>query len=73
MNKEMTIEESNQKLKELLSLLEDKSIPLNKAMEIYKEAALTLDFCYKSLDKAQGEINDINEKIEQIRQSRGDL
>lgn len=73
MNKEMTIEESNQKLKELLSLLEDKSIPLNKAMEIYKKAALTLDSCYKSLDKAQGEINDINEKIEQIRQSRGDL
>lgn len=72
-SKDMTIEELNKKLREQLSLLEDKSIPLNKAMEIYKESALTLDLCYKALDKAQGEINDINEQIEKIRQSRGEL
>ena len=65
-SKDMTIEELNKKLRELLSSLEDKSIPLNKAMEIYKESAITLDLCYKALDKAQ-------EQIEKIRQSRGEL
>ena len=72
-SKDMTIEELNKKLRELLSSLEDKSLPLNTALEIYKESAITLDLCYKALDKAQGEISDINEQIEKIRQTRGEL
>lgn len=67
MNKELTIEELNQKLKTQLAKLEDKNIPINEAMEIYKEAALTLDDCYKALDKAQGQLTLINQEIERIR------
>ena len=64
MNKELTIEELNEKLKTLLNKLEDKSTPLDQALEIYKEAALTLEECYKSLDKAKGQLLDVNEEIE---------
>lgn len=73
MSKELTIEELNEKLKSQLAKLEDKTTPLNEAMEIYKEAALTLDECYKALDKAQGQLIDINQQIEGIRASRGEL
>ncbi len=73
MNKELTIEELNEKLKTLLNKLEDKSTPLDQALEIYKEAALTLEECYKSLDKAKGQLLDVNEEIEKIRAGRGEL
>jgi exodeoxyribonuclease VII small subunit len=68
-----TIEELNNKLKEQLALLEDRNLPINKAMEVYKEAALTLDECYKALDMAKGEMIDINERIENLRAERGEI
>ncbi len=70
---EPTIEEAIKILREKLAVLEDKSVPLNKAMEVYKEAAVALEDCYKSLDKAQGEMTDINEQIEKLRSMRGEL
>ncbi len=70
---EPTIEETIKILREKLAVLEDKSVPLNKAMEVYKEAAIALEDCYKSLDKAQGEMTDINEQIEKLRSMRGEL
>lgn len=73
MSKELTIEEANEKLKEQIALLEDKSLPLNKAMEIYKDAALTLEQCYKALDGIQGELTDINDRIEKLSQNREDM
>lgn len=73
MNNELTIEELTSKLKSLLAKLEDNSIPLNDAMVVYKEAALTLEQCYNSLDKAKGQLSDINEEIDKIRGMREDL
>lgn len=53
MSSELTIEELTAKLKSQLAKLEDNSIPLNEAMEVYREAAITLEQCYDSLDKAK--------------------
>lgn len=72
-NKELTIEEANSRLRSQLAKLEDKTVPLNEAMEIYREAAISLEECYKALDRAQGEMIDINEQIELLRAQRGEL
>ena len=42
MSSELTIEELTAKLKSQLAKLEDNSIPLNVAMKVYREAAITL-------------------------------
>ena len=68
MSSELTIEELTAKLKSQLAKLEDNSIPLNEAMEVYREAAITLEQCYDSLDKAN-----INEEIDKLRMKRDEL
>lgn len=73
MSSELTIEELTAKLKSQLAKLEDNSIPLNEAMEVYREAAITLGQCYDSLDKAKGHLSDINEEIDKLRMKRDEL
>lgn len=73
MSSELTIEELTAKLKSQLAKLEDNSIPLNEAMKVYREAAITLEQCYDSLDKAKGHLSDINEEIDNLRMKRDEL
>lgn len=73
MSSELTIEELTAKLKSQLAKLEDNSIPLNEAMEVYREASITLEQCYDSLDKAKGHLSDINEEIDKLRMKRDEL
>ncbi len=73
MSSELTIEELTAKLKSQLAKLEDNSIPLNEAMEVYREAAITLEQCYDSLDKAKGHLSDINAEIDKLRMKRDEL
>ena len=73
MSSELTIEELTAKLKSQLAKLEDNSIPLNEAMEVYIEAAITLEQCYDSLDKSKGHLSDINEEIDKLRMKRDEL
>lgn len=73
MSSELTIEELTAKLKSQLAKLEDNSIPLNEAMEVYREAVITLEQCYDSLDKAKGHLSDINEEIDKLRMKRDEL
>ena len=73
MSSELTIEELTAKLKSQLAKLEDNSIPLNEAMEVYREAAITLEHFYDSLDKAKGHLSDINEEIDKLRMKRDEL
>ena len=73
MSSELTIEELTAKLKSQLAKLEDNSIPLNEAMEVYREAAITLEQCYDSLDQAKGHLSDINEEIDKLRMKRDEL
>ena len=60
MSSELTIEELTAKLKSQLAKLEDNSIPLNEAMEVYREAAITLEQCYDSLDRSSFLLQDRN-------------
>ena len=73
MSSELTIEELTAKLKSQLAKLEDNSIPLNETMEVYRGAAITLEQCYDSLDKAKGHLSDINEEIDKLRMKRDEL
>ena len=73
MSSELTIEELTAKLKSQLAKLEDNSIPLNEAMEVYREAEITLEQCYDSLDKAKGHLSDINEEIDKLRMKRDEM
>lgn len=60
----MTFEEKNDRLKEIVSLLQDKNTTLTMAMSLYKEGTKLSKECLKDLKTAKGKIIDIQEFIE---------
>lgn len=57
----MTYEESVSRLKEVVSLLENGGLPLDKTLDLYKEGvALTVD-CKKQLEAAKLQVTTVTE------------
>lgn len=73
MNKKMTFEEANAKLEEIVNNMENKSLTLLESVEQYAQACELLAFCMKELESCKGQIEDINERIQRIRNGEGDL
>lgn len=73
MNKKMTFEEANAKLEEIVNNMENKSFTLQESVEQYAQACELLAFCMKELESCKGQIEDINERIQRIKNGEGDL
>ena len=73
MNKKMTFEEANTKLEEIVNNMENKSLNLQESVEQYAQACELLAFCMKELESCKGQIEDINERIQRIKNGDGDL
>ena len=73
MNKKMTFEEANAKLEEIVNNMENKSLTLQESVEQYAQACELLAFCMKELESCKGQIEDINERIQLIKNGDGDL
>lgn len=73
MNKKMTFEEANAKLEEIVNNMENKSLTLQESVEQYAQACELLAFCMRELESCKGQIEDINERIQRIKNGDGDL
>ena len=73
MNKKMTFEEANAKLEEIVNNMENKSLTLQESVEQYAQACELLAFCMKELESCKGQIEDINERKQRIKNGEGDL
>lgn len=73
MNKKMTFEEANAKLEEIVNNMENKSLTLQESVEQYALACELLAFCMKELESCKGQIEDINERIQRIKNGEGNL
>lgn len=73
MNKKMTFEEANAKLEEIVNNMENKSLTLQESVEQYAQACELLAFCMKELESCKGQIEDINERIQRIKNGEDDL
>ena len=73
MNKKMTFEEANAKLEEIVNNMENKSLTLQESVEQYAQACELLAFCMKELESCKGQIEDINVRIQRIKNGEGDL
>ena len=73
MNKKMTFEEANANLEEIVNNMENKSLTLQESVEQYAQACELLAFCMKELESCKGQIEDINERIQRIKNGEGDL
>ncbi|MBQ2971431.1 MAG: exodeoxyribonuclease VII small subunit [Ruminococcus sp.] len=71
MNKELSFEQANKQLEEIVAKMEKPDVPLEDMMKLYEEAYKLLIYCTKKLEETRGQIVDINERIENMK-SKGD-
>lgn len=51
--KDMTYEKAMEKLEEIVTALEDGSLPLDKSIKLFEEGTKLSNFCNKCLDEAE--------------------
>ena len=57
----MTYEQAEKRLEEIVSRLEEGTIPLEVSMKLYEEGIKLSEFCMNKLNDAKQKIIDINE------------
>ncbi|MBQ7740154.1 MAG: exodeoxyribonuclease VII small subunit [Eubacterium sp.] len=57
--KELTYEQAVARLEEIVSALEDNSVSLDKALELFEEGTKLTAFCTKLLNEAKQKITEI--------------
>lgn len=73
MSKELTYEQANKQLEEIVSKMEKGDVPLDECMKLYEQAYKLLTYCTQKLNEAKGQIVDINERIEKMKTKGVDL
>ena len=73
MDKKMTFEQANAKLEEIVRNMENKGLTLQESVEQYAQACELLAYCMKELETCKGQIEDINERIQRIKNGEGNL
>ena len=73
MDKKMTFEQANAKLEEIVKNMENKGLTMLESVEQYAQACELLAYCMKELESCKGQIEDINERIQRIKNGEGNL
>ena len=73
MNKKMTFEQANAKLEEIDKNMENNTLTLQESVEQYAQACELLAYCMKELETSKGQIEDINERLNNIQNKESGL
>ncbi|MBQ4129538.1 MAG: exodeoxyribonuclease VII small subunit [Ruminococcus sp.] len=73
MSKDLTFEQANAQLEEIVSKMEKGDVPLEDCMVMYEKAYKLLNYCTKKLEECKGQIVDINDRIEKAKTNNDNL
>ncbi len=73
MDKNLTFEQANTQLEETVKQLENDNMSLSQSVELYAKACELLGFCMNQIETSKGKIEDINERLERIRNGEADF
>ncbi len=73
MTKKMTFEEANAKLEQTVKNMENNSLTLQESVEQYSQACELLAYCMNELETCKGQIEDINERIQKLKNGEDEL
>lgn len=73
MNKDMTFEQANKELEEIVAKMEKGDVVLDECMKLYEQAYKLLTFCTDKLEQCKGQIIDINERIDKMKSDKESL
>lgn len=69
MSKELSFEQANKKLEEIVNKMEKGDVELSECMKLYEQAYKLITYCTHKLEECKGQIVDINERIEKMKNS----
>lgn len=73
MSNKLTFEEANKKLEATVAKMESGNLTLQQSVEEYSKACELLAYCMNELETCKGEIVDINERIQKLRNREGEF
>lgn len=73
MSKEMTFEQANKQLEEIVSKMEKGDVSLDESMVLYEQAYKLLAYCTDKLEQCKGQIVDINDRIAKMKEENDNL
>lgn len=60
MAKKKTYEESVERLKEIINLLENGNVSLEDSVKLFEEGTKLSEYCYKALENAKLKVTEVN-------------
>lgn len=73
MSNKMTFEEANKKLEQTVNKMESGNLTLQESVEQYAKACELLAYCMKELENCKGQIEDINERVQRLRNGEDEI
>jgi len=68
----MSFEESNERLQEIIKLLEKNELPLEEATKLYEEGVTLAKNCYKKIFESKGKVTFLKTELDKILSSKDD-
>ena len=64
MPNKMTLAQAQQRLDEILNIMNDAALPFDELLKYYEEASKLLTFSYAEINKNKGKFEELREKLE---------
>lgn len=67
----MSFEENNERLQEIIKLLEKNEMPLEEATKLYEEGVSLAKKCFKQLNESKGKVTILKTELDELLNSNG--
>lgn len=67
----MSFEENNERLQEIIKLLEKNELPLEEATKLYEEGVSLAKKCFKQLNESKGKVTILKNELDELLNSNG--
>ena len=64
----MSYEEATKRLSDIVALIEEGKIPMNKAIELFDEGKELIKICYSNIEVAKGKLTEIKETLDKLEE-----
>lgn len=69
MEKQLSYEEALKELNDIVEKLENGTLPMSEAIELFERGKKLVKVCYGHLDKAKGKLTEIKETIDGLEEN----
>lgn len=65
---QISYEQASKELTNIIEKLEEGSLPMSEALELFEKGEKLIKICYKNVDKAKGKLTEIKENLGKLEE-----